>query len=308
MVIRNYLFRLAIQKSVMKVLVYGAGVLGSLYAARLFEAGHSVSIVARGGRLAALREHGIQLAEVGSATTRRVPVPAAERPVGRYDLILVFVRSHQLAAVLETLAGIEGDVLFLLNWAGGPQPLVDAIGRERVLLGFANQGGTMEGEVVRYRRPSALTRLVAMPIGELDGRETPRLDGILRMFRAAGFAANAQPRMDAWLRTHAAFEVPLGLAVHTAGGPEALAGDPDAVRHMLREMRHNLSALQTRPVPRAFGALRTLPEAVLVPVLRRFLRSAAAAPLTAATPAVIGELELLAEQLRAAEASAAPRR
>ena len=292
----------------MKVLVYGAGVLGSLYSARLFEAGHDVSIVARGERLASLLEHGVQLSEVGSTATRSVLVPAVERPAGSFDLILVFVRSHQVAAVLESISMIEGPVLFLLNWAGGPEPLAAAIGRERVLLGFPNQGGTMEGEVVRYRRPSALTRLVAMPIGEPDGRDSPRRDGILRMFRAAGFAAKAEPRMDAWLRTHAAFEVPLGLAVHAAGGPDALADDPTAVRDMLGAMRHNLAALETRPVPRAFGALQTLPEAVLVPVLRRFLRSAAAAPLTTATPAVAGELELLAEQLRAAEAATAPRR
>jgi 2-dehydropantoate 2-reductase len=298
MVIRNQQFRLAIRKSVMKVLVYGAGVLGSLYAARLFEAGHDVSIVARGARLDAVRD-GILLGEVGSADTRRVPVAAVERPAGRFDLILVFVRSHQVDAALESVAGIEGDVLFLLNWAGGPEPLAAAIGRERVLLGFPNQGGTMDGDVVRYRRPSALTRLVSMSIGELDGTVTPRLDAILKLFRSAGFAAKPEPRMDDWLRTHAAFEVPLGLAVHTAGGPDALAGDPVAVREMLRAMRRNLAALSGRPVPRAFGALQVLPESLLVPVLRRFLRSSAAAPLTTATPAVAAELDLLAEQLRA---------
>ena len=35
-----------------KLLVYGAGVTGSLFSARLHEAGHDVSLLARGGRLA----------------------------------------------------------------------------------------------------------------------------------------------------------------------------------------------------------------------------------------------------------------
>lgn len=39
----------------MKLLVYGAGVLGSLFSAHLHEAGHDVSLLARGKRLAALR-------------------------------------------------------------------------------------------------------------------------------------------------------------------------------------------------------------------------------------------------------------
>jgi 2-dehydropantoate 2-reductase len=166
-----------------------------------------------------------------------------------------------------------------------------------VLLGFPNQGGTMDGEVVRYRRPTPLTRLVSMPIGEIDGRTTPRLERIMQTFRSAGFAAKPEPRMDAWLKTHAAFEVPLGQAVHAAGGLDALARDPGAIRDMIRLMRRNLAALPTRPVPRAFAALRTVPEGVLVPVFRRFLLSTAAAPLDTATPAVFGELDLLAAQL-----------
>lgn len=285
----------------MKLLVYGAGVLGSLFSARLHEAGHDVSLLARGERLASLRRHGVQLAEAGSPDVRRVPVPVVEHPADGYDLTAVFVRTHQVDAVLESLAGLEGDVLFLLNWAAGAEPLGTVIGHERVLLGFGAAGGTMDGDVVRYRAPSFLTRRVATPIGEPDGRTTPRLERIVGEFRTAGINAKAEPRMDAWLKTHAAFEVPLGQAVHTAGGPEALADDPDAVRGMLRLMRQNLVAMPTPPVPRGFAALRTLPEGLLVATLRRFLRSPTAvhSGLSDASPATVAELERLAEQMRA---------
>ncbi|MFF2643590.1 ketopantoate reductase family protein [Streptomyces niveus] len=285
----------------MKLLVYGAGVLGSLFSARLHEAGHDVSLLARGERLASLRRHGVQLAEAGSADVRRVPVPVVEHPAGGYDLTTVFVRTHQVDAVLESLAGLEGDVLFQLNWAAGAEPLGAVIGHERVLLGFGAAGGTMEGDVVRYRAPNFLTRRVATPIGEPDGRTTPRLERIVGEFRTAGINAKAEPRMDAWLKTHAAFEVPLGQAVHAAGGPVALADDPDAVRGMLRLMRQNLAALPTPPVPRGFTALRTLPEGLLVATLRRFLRSPTAvhSGLSDASPATVAELDRLAEQMRA---------
>jgi 2-dehydropantoate 2-reductase len=71
-----------------------------------------------------------------SPAVRRVPVPVVEHPAGGYDLIAVFVCTHQVDAVLESLAGLEGDVLFLLNWAAGPEPLGAVTGPERVLLGF----------------------------------------------------------------------------------------------------------------------------------------------------------------------------
>jgi 2-dehydropantoate 2-reductase len=286
----------------MKLLVYGAGVTGSLFAARLHEAGHDVSLLARGERLAALRRHGVQLAEADNPAVRRVPVPVVEHPAGGYDLIAVFVRTHQVDAVLQSLAGLDGDVLFLLNWAAGAQPLGAVIGHERVLLGFPTAAGTMDGDVVRYRATSLMTRLAPMPIGEPDGRSTPRLDHIVRTLRTAGINAKAEPRMDAWLKTHAAFAVPLGQAVLAAGGPVALADDPDAVRAMIRLIRQHLAAMPTPPVPRAFVALQTLPQGLLTALLRRFLRSPTAAHsgLNNASPATeAAELERIAEQMRA---------
>ena len=159
-----------------------------------------------------------------------------------------------------------------------------------MLLGFPTAAGTMDGDVVRYRATNLMTRRVPMPIGEPDGRTTPRLERIVRAFRTAGINAKAEPRMDAWLKTHAAFEVPLGQAVNAAGGPGALADDPDAVRGMIRLMRQNLAALPTPPVPRGFAALQTLPEGLLVAMLRRFLRSPTAAHsgLDSASPATGG--------------------
>ncbi|MFI5845564.1 ketopantoate reductase family protein [Catenuloplanes sp. NPDC051500] len=286
----------------MRVLVYGAGVLGSLLAVRLHESGHDVSLLARGARLEALRRHGVQLAEGDSPVVRRVPVPVVGNPAGGYDLIAVLVRAHQVDPVLESVADLGGDVLFLHAWAAGAEPLGAVIGHERVLLGFPTGGGTMHGDVVRYRAPGFLTRRVPLSIGEPGGHDSPRLERIVRMFRSAGLHAKAEPRMDAWLMTHAAIAVPLGQAAAAAGGPVALAGDPDAVRGMIHRMRQDLAALPTPPVPRGLAVALALPDGVLVPVIRRFLRSPTAtrSGLNNTSPATeAAELERLAEQLRA---------
>ncbi|WP_211240944.1 ketopantoate reductase family protein [Hamadaea tsunoensis] len=285
----------------MKLLVYGAGVVGSLFAVRMHEAGHDVSLLARGKRLAALREHGVQLAEGDSPDVRQVPVPVVEHPARQYDLTAVFVRTQQIDPVLEALAALEGDVLFMLNWAAGADPLGAVIGRERVLLGFPTEAGIMDGDVIHYRAAGFLTRRVATPIGEPDGSSTARLERIVQAFRAAGINAKAEPHMDAWLKTHAAFVVPLGQAVDAAGGPAALAEDPDAVRDMLRLIRRHLAAMPTPPVPRAFAALQTLPEGLLVTLLRRFLRSPTAAHSGLGRTSEAPELQRLAEQMRAYE-------
>lgn len=70
---------------------------------------------------------------------------------------------------------------------------------------------------------------------------------------------------------------------------------------MLHLMRRNLAAMPTPPVPRGFVALQTLPEGLLVAMLRRFLRSPRAvhSGLSSTSPAQKAELDRLAEQMRA---------
>lgn len=277
----------------MKILIYAAGVLGSIYAAKLHEAGHEVTLVARGARLAHLREHGIQLAAGDSPIVRSVRVPVVEIATGAFDLVLVTVRAHQVESVLRSLTDIEGDVLLLVNWAGGAAPLAALIGADRVLLGSPTTGGTMDGEVVRYRPESLLHRFMTMSIGESGAR----YERIRAAFALAGIRTRTRPHMEERLATHAAFQVPLSLAVTKAGGTKILAADRDGIRAMVREYR---TILPARPRPGVFAIVRTAPEWLLVALFRRMLLSSVSDPLNTDTPAVSGEMQLTLEQLAAA--------
>ena len=59
----------------MRTLVVGAGVIGSVYAGKLLEAGHEVVLLARGRRLSDLQAYGLVLedAESGRRTELRCP-------------------------------------------------------------------------------------------------------------------------------------------------------------------------------------------------------------------------------------------
>ncbi|MBP6368913.1 MAG: 2-dehydropantoate 2-reductase, partial [Burkholderiales bacterium] len=55
----------------MKIAVIGAGGVGGYFGARLAQAGHQVTFVARGRHLAAIREHGLAIeSALGDATVR----------------------------------------------------------------------------------------------------------------------------------------------------------------------------------------------------------------------------------------------
>ena len=56
-----------------RILILGAGVVGSVYAARLKAAGVDAAVLARGRRLADVSEHGIVLDESDNQETHRLP-------------------------------------------------------------------------------------------------------------------------------------------------------------------------------------------------------------------------------------------
>ena len=87
----------------MRILVYGAGVQGSLYGAKLHEAGHNVALLARGSRLASLHAHGVILEDLMTKRRTVTPVPIVDRlaPGDTYDLVMVPVRREQVAEVLR---------------------------------------------------------------------------------------------------------------------------------------------------------------------------------------------------------------
>lgn len=258
-----------------RILVYGAGVLGSLYAARLHNGGHDVTILARGQRLADIREHGIVLEDFHSGKRETAPVRAVEALEAKdaYDLVLVVLQSQQTADALPTLAANvrTPNILFLQNNPHGPATIEKALGPGRALLGFPAAGGQRNGHVIRYtlagrERP----RIV---FGEADGLITGRAERIAAVLRSGAIDVEVRGDMDALLRYHAALVGPVALAIYaTAGDNYRLARTRDAALLAVRAMREGFVALERLGFPPAPSVLRMvhlLPEPLLTWFVRR---------------------------------------
>ena len=263
----------------MNSLFYGAGVLGSLYAARLHEAGHAVSILARGQRLADIQEYGIVLedGETGNLTTTRLRIVERLDPEDVYDLVVVLMRKNQVSSILPALAANQNtpSILFMGNNCAGPDSMVEVLGRERVVLGFPGAGGYRKGHVLVYKVVPGGQQPTTF--GELDGQSTPRLQQIVAAFASAGFPVSVSPNMDAWLKTHVAEVCPVANALYMAAGDNyRLARDRRALVLLVRAIREGYRVLHALGVPitpanhRVFG---WIPEPILVALLRRVLNT-----------------------------------
>lgn len=264
----------------MRILILGAGVLGSLYGGRCRAAGHRVVMLARGQRLTDLRNFGLTLEDAitEQKTFARVNVIETLAPDDPYDLVIVPVRRTQLSTVLPPLAAnrTTPNVLFMVCNLSGPDEMVATLGRDRVLLGYAGAGGVRTGSIIRYTQVSSpLQRTV---LGEIDGRITPRLKTIRRVFRSAGFPTTLSPNIDAWLKTHVAWVSPFAQALYSENYDVLrLAASPGTVRLMVRAIREGFRTLRALAIP-ATGPLwvrsqARLPEAVLVSMWRTALRT-----------------------------------
>ncbi len=267
----------------MKILIYGAGVVGSYYAAQLHEAGHDVSVLARGQRLGDIREFGIVLESVDTGQRAATPVKVVEQltPEDAYDLVMVVMRKNQVPAVLPQLAANPHtpNVLFVGNNAAGADELVTALGHERVLMGFGGVGGIRKAHIIRYLTGTG-RRKAPVTIGELDGSTTARLEQIVAAFARAGISVEISPDIDAWLKTHVALVGPLAGALAMAGGDNyRLARTRDAVVLAVRAIREGFQVLRGLGIPvlpTRFRFLERVPEPILVRLLMRRLNSEAA--------------------------------
>lgn len=152
----------------------------------------------------------------------------------------------------------------------GPGELIAALGRERLLLGFAGAGGTLDQGVVRY---AMAPRLFSRPrSANSTAASRHDCDASPAAFRDAGLPTRLESHIDAWLKTHEAWVSPFANAIYAAGGSNYTLGrSPDALRLLVRAIREGflvLDQLDVPVTPARFRVLRAVLERLLVAILQ----------------------------------------
>lgn len=218
----------------MRILVIGAGVIGSVYAGTLAEAGNEVTLLARGDRLSELRNAGLRLRRVGEQD-RRPDVAVVDRIDGeRHDLVVLAVRREQAADAAGEVSLVAADAVMLFgNFAGLLKDLAAQAGMDRTIVGFPGVGGRLVDGSVEY----VLVDQQPTMVGQIR-ESSRRAEDIAVCLRAAGFATRVEPDVEGWLGSHAALVVPLAAAiVAAAGSAAALSRRNDLLRAAARATR-----------------------------------------------------------------------
>jgi len=121
----------------MKACIVGAGAIGGFLGARLAQAGHEVSFVARGAHLAAMREHGLSVRSKKASFTLRVNASDSVDGFGPQDAVFIALKAYGIAAMLPRLAPLLHEQTLVV-------PAINGI----PWWYFYKEGGRFDGEAV----------------------------------------------------------------------------------------------------------------------------------------------------------------
>ena len=117
----------------MKIVILGAGALGSIIGGHLARAGEEVMVIARGPRAAFVQQHGISLTGLANFT---VPVQVTTNPqeVRAADVLIVAVKTADTEAALASVRHVQvGSALSIQNGVLKDEQLAHTFGWDKTL-------------------------------------------------------------------------------------------------------------------------------------------------------------------------------
>jgi 2-dehydropantoate 2-reductase len=243
----------------MKICVYGAGAVGGVMAAWLSQAGHEVSVVARGANLTAIRAKGLRVRSLGAEKTCAVRAERDAARFGAQDAVIVAVKAQNLPEVahgIGPLLGPETSIVTAMN--GVPWWFFDRLkfGEGKLRLESLDPAGTLSREMATDRIVGCVVHLAAstpepglvshnmgnrLVLGEPGGRNTARTQRLAAALTRAGFECVESPfiEKDFWVKLlgNVSFNPVSALTLATA---ERLIADAEVKDYMVAIMREVL--------------------------------------------------------------------
>lgn len=202
----------------MRILIYGAGAIGSYMGHLLAQAGEDVTLLARGRQAEALKRNGIQVQwQDGPSVTTRVQACEPGKYEGRFDLVIVTLKSMQLAAAAQDMMRALSDdgVLVMVQnglpwwyfermdspWRGTRLDCLDPEGVLARTIALDRVLGAVIYKPVMLPAPGQLflpkidsNKLI---IGEMDGRISARANRAAEVITRAGMPVEVTPDIRA---------------------------------------------------------------------------------------------------------------
>jgi 2-dehydropantoate 2-reductase len=229
-----------------RLLIFGAGAIGSLYALRFIQFDMNVTVLARGNRLEELRRNGLQYGEKSSIKTVKVNVIETLRDDDIYDFIFVTVRFDQMVSALTAIKGNKSEnIVTLANTVGYDE--WKAIVGNRLIPGFPGAGGDIADGVLYAQFVKDVQGTI---FGEINGEKTERIIQLAQIFQMAELPYEIPENIKAFHLSHAAFTASLKHFYTAEGMMDVKTAKSGAVlRKVAFTVKQNVHLLERAGIP-----------------------------------------------------------
>ena len=213
----------------MRILVFGAGVLGCNLARNLFRAGKDVALLARGNWAEEIKKNGLRIKDKFSprVSVSHIPVVTELKSEDLYDAIFVVMRYTQIEAILDTLRENRTKNIIFVGNNVRARAVADLLPEKNVMFAFASSAGHREPDRV------ASVDLKKITIGQLLGAPSNE-ELIGQIFEITKYKVTYEPNMEDYLLCHAAFVLPAAFACYkTDGNLKKLKGNTAYLSRMI---------------------------------------------------------------------------
>ena len=216
----------------MRIVIMGAGGLGSYFGARLAAAGNDVAFIARGAHLTAIREHGLRVeSALGNLHLRDVAATDDPGTLSPADVVMIAVKLWDTEAAAEAVRPLVRPGTAVVSFQNGVSKddvLTSILGREAVIGGVGQIGVVIASPGV-IRHTGTMAKLI---FGELDNTRSSRVEALLDACTAAGIDAEIAENINLAIWQKFAFLVPMSACTAS--------------------MRSTIGAIRANPQARAF--------------------------------------------------------
>jgi len=205
----------------MKVCIVGAGAIGGYMAVRIANAGHNVSVIARGPHLAAIKDRGMKLIEENDEfVAENLTATEFVGELGPMDVVLLALKAHQIVPIVNDMSVLLGPNTVIVtlqngipwwyfqNFAGDyANQVVETVDPGGLLFNSIDPNrliGCIAYPATTISKPGVIQHIEGnrFPVGELSGMKTERVQMVSDLFAESGFKSRIidDIRSEIWLK------------------------------------------------------------------------------------------------------------
>jgi len=195
----------------MKILIYGAGIVGCTYGWQLSEAGHDVSVLVRKGKKEQVDKNGLAIHCADFRGGQKQMKQIVFRPnvieelssQNDFEYIIVSTNNLCLKDILPVLSQSAGKahILFFQNMWNDFDEIANHLSPEQYFFGFPFMVGGGRDSKSIYSAISGL-KYSYTPLGELNGETTARVQKMAKALEEADLKPIISTQIRVWLITH----------------------------------------------------------------------------------------------------------